>query len=71
MGFADSISIDDGMSIAIGASYDDEINAPQGLVYIYRQVAGKFTLDQTLYSPKNERAEQFGTTVSIQVMFLQ
>ena len=65
MGFADSISIsDDGMSIAIGAPYDDEINADQGLVYIYRQVAGKFTLDQTLYSPKNERAEQFGTTVS-------
>ena len=53
MGFADSISIsDDGMSIAIGAPYDDEINADQGLVYIYRQVAGKFTPDQTLYSPK-------------------
>ena len=65
IGFADSLSIsDDGMSIAIGAPYDDQIDADQGIVYIYKQVDGKFVLDQKLYSPKNERAEQFGTALS-------
>ena len=65
IGFADSVSISsDGMSIAIGAPYDDEKDADQGIVYIYRQVQGKFELDQKLYSPKNERAEQFGTAIS-------
>ena len=65
IGFADSISIsDDGMSIAISAPYDDQKDADQGIVYIYRQKDGKFILDQNLYSPKNERAEQFGTTIS-------
>ena len=34
------------------------------IVYIYRQKDGKFVLDQNLHSPKNERAEQFGTTIS-------
>ena len=56
MGFADSISVDDGMSIAIGASYDDEINADPR-ISLYLQTSGrKVYLDQTLYSPKNERA---------------
>ena len=65
IGFADSISIsDDGMSIAISAPYDDQKDADQGIVYIYRQKDGKFVLDQNLHSPKNERAEQFGTTIS-------
>ena len=65
IGFADSISIsDDGMSIAISAPYDDQKDADQGIVYIYRQKDGKFILDQNLHSPKNERAEQFGTTIS-------
>ena len=65
IGFADSISIsDDGMSVAISAPYDDQKDADQGIVYIYRQKDGKFLLDQNLHSPKNERAEQFGTTIS-------
>ena len=65
IGFAESISMsDDGMSIAISAPYDDDIDADQGVVYIYRQINGAFVLDQTLNSPKNERAEQFGFTVS-------
>ena len=65
IGFAESIAIsDDGMSIAISAPYDDQIDADQGIVYIYKQSMGKFTLDQTLNSPKNERGEQFGSVVS-------
>ena len=65
IGFAESISIsDDGMSIAISAPTDDDIDADQGSVFIYRQKDGLFVLDQTLNSPKNERAEQFGFTVS-------
>ena len=65
IGFADSISIsDDGMSLVISAPFDDNINADQGIVYVYKQVSGKFQLTQTLNSPKNERAEQFGFAVS-------
>jgi len=60
-GFGQSISIsDDGMLIAIGAPYDDDIQLDQGLVYIYKQVNGTFALQQTLNSPNNERAEMFG-----------
>ena len=65
IGFGESIALsDDGMSIAISAPYDDQVDADQGIVYIYRQKDGKFSLDQTLHSPKNERGEQFGTTIS-------
>jgi len=65
IGFADSVAIsNDGMSIAVGAPFDDDVNADQGVVYIYRQSEGKFNLDQTLNSPKNERAEQFGHALS-------
>ena len=65
IGFAESISIaDDGLSIAISAPMDDDIDADQGAVFIYRQKDGLFELDQTLNSPKNERAEQFGFSVS-------
>ena len=64
IGFGESISIsDDGMSIAISAPMDDDVDADQGAVFIYKQKDGLFVLDQTLNSPKNERAEQFGFTV--------
>ena len=60
-GFAQSISIsDNGMLIAIGAPYDDEVTLDQGVVYIYKQINGEFSLHQTLNSPNNERGEMFG-----------
>ena len=63
-GFGQSISIsDDGMLIAIGAPYDDDIKLDQGVVYIYKQINGTFSLYQTLNSPNNERAEMFGWNI--------
>jgi len=60
-GFAQSISIsDDGMLIAIGEPYDNDVRLDQGVVYIYKQTNGEFSLHQTLNSPNNERAELFG-----------
>ena len=63
-GFGQSISIsDDGMMIAIGAPYDDDIKLDQGVVYVYKQNNGTFELAQTLNSPNNERAEMFGWNI--------
>ena len=63
-GFAESISIsDDGMLIAIGAPYNDDVVLDQGVVYVYKQNNGTFELLQTLNSPNNERAEMFGWNI--------
>jgi hypothetical protein len=63
-GFGQSVSIsDDGMLIAIGAPFDDDVKLDQGIVYIYKQVNGNFQLYQTLNSPNNERAEMFGWNI--------
>jgi hypothetical protein len=60
-GFGQSISIsDNGMLVAIGAPYDDEVTLNQGVVYIYKQVDGIYQIHQTLNSPNNERGELFG-----------
>jgi hypothetical protein len=50
----------DGTKIAIGASKNDVLGLNTGAVYIYKQVNGNFTLDQTLYSPSMDVNEMFG-----------
>ena len=61
-GYGADIAIsNDGMLIAVGAPFNDDIQENQGLVYIYKQVDGTFVLSQTLKSRNNERAERFGT----------
>ena len=63
-GFGESLSIsDDGMLIAIGEPYNDNVRLDQGVVYIYKQVNGTFVLHQTLNSPNNERSELFGSNL--------
>jgi len=63
-GFGQSISIsDDGMLIAIGEPFNDDVDEDQGLVYIYKQINSVFELYQTLNSPSNERAEMFGWNI--------
>ena len=60
-----SVSINnDGTTIVVGAPAADTIKLDQGAVYVYSQVNGVFTLQQTLYSPQNTQAELFGYKVS-------
>ena len=49
-----------GTHFAVSASTNDEFGINKGVVYIYKAVSGQFVLDQTLQSPQNEIAEQFG-----------
>jgi hypothetical protein len=59
--FGRSIAIsDDGTLIAITSPLNDSKSADQGVVYIYSQDNGVFTLTQTLNSPNNEATEMFG-----------
>jgi len=64
IGFGQSIAIsDDGMFIAVGAPYNDDVKLDQGQVFVYKQISGQFELYQTLNSYNNERAEMFGWKV--------
>ena len=49
-----------GDKFAISASLNDQNGIDSGIVYVYKQVNGIFVLDQTITSPQNEIAEQFG-----------
>ena len=49
-----------GTQIAISAMRDDSAKINQGVVYVYTQVDGTFTLTQTLTPPNNEESEGFG-----------
>jgi len=64
IGFATSIAIsDDGSLLAIGCPLDDTVENDNGVVYIYKQVGGEYTLLQTLYSPESDVAERFGASL--------
>jgi len=70
--FGESIAIsEDGTKIAIGSPFDDTIKNDQGRIYIYKYNqptnnldTGTWELDQTLESPNNELAEQFGSKLN-------
>jgi hypothetical protein len=49
-----------GTKFAVSASLNDDFGIDKGVVYVYKQVNGKFELNQTLTSPQNEIAENFG-----------
>ena len=59
--FARSIAIStDGMLLAITSPLNNDVLLEQGVVYVYKQDNGVFTLSQTLKSPNNEKTEMFG-----------
>ena len=49
-----------GTQIAISSMLADTNKVNQGVVYVYTQAAGTFTLTQTLTPPNNEESEGFG-----------
>jgi len=51
---------DSGDKFAVSAKLDDTAGTDKGVVYIYKQINGRFQVDQILRSPQNEVAEQFG-----------
>jgi hypothetical protein len=63
--FGHSISISSNSNyIAIGANLEDarqRLNV--GVVYVYKKINDTYSLNQTIYSRKNEINEKFGTTV--------
>ena len=64
--FGHSIAINsDGTFIAISDPLSDDIKNDQGRVYLYKYdaVARSWNLDQTLESPQNDSAEQFGDKI--------
>ena len=66
--FGKSIAIsDDGTKIAISSPFDDSIKNDQGRIYLYeyKQSTNSWDLLQTLESPNNELAEQFGYKIQI------
>ena len=65
--FGKSIAIsDDGTKIAISSPFDDSIKNDQGRIYLYeyKQSTNSWDLLQTLESPNNELAEQFGHKIN-------
>lgn len=50
----------DGKQIAVSVPSDDTRKHRQGIVLIYTQINGEFVLSQTIYSPADEIAENFG-----------
>ena len=59
--FANVVSVsDDGMFIAVGSPRADLISSDGGVVYVYKQNSGVFTLAQTLTSPQPKGTEKFG-----------
>jgi len=62
--FGTSVSLSaDGKVLAVGAPLDDTKDIDSGIVYVYKQVNGRFVLSQELYSSDNDRAEYFGYKV--------
>ena len=60
-GFADAVSLNPaGTQFAVGAPLTDSNKINQGVVFVYTQVNGQFTLTQTLTPPNNEESENFG-----------
>ena len=63
--FATSIALNnDGTLLIIGCPKDSAKQLHQGVVYIYKQIDGVFSLDQTLNSPEHKTATMFGWRVS-------
>ena len=59
--FGAAVSISqDGTLIAVGAPNADGAIEESGLIFVYKQTAGEFTLSQTLRSTKPVRGEMFG-----------
>ena len=59
--WADKVALNPaGTQIAISAMLADTNKVNQGVVYVYTQAAGAFTLTQTLTPPQNEESEGFG-----------
>jgi len=54
----------DGRQIAVSVPSDDSRKYGQGAVLIYTQVNGEFELSQTIYSPADEVAENFGYQIA-------
>ena len=64
-GWADKVSLNPaGTQLAISSMLNDTGKANQGVVYVYTQSAGTFSLTQTLTPPNNEESEGFGFGLS-------
>ena len=64
-GWADKVSLNPaGTQIAVSSMLSDVSKINQGVVYVYTQTAGTFTLTQTLTPPNNEESEGFGFGLS-------
>jgi hypothetical protein len=64
-GWADNVSLNHaGTQLAISSMLNDTGKANQGVVYVYTQSAGTFSLTQTLTPPNNEESEGFGFGLS-------
>jgi len=53
-----------GTQIAVSSMLNDSNKVNQGVVYVYTQTSGTFTLTQTLMPPNNEESEGFGFGLS-------
>ena len=59
--FGASVAVsDDGKLVVVGAPNSDDDNEYQGKIYVYKNVNGEFTLNQTLTAPNREQSEGFG-----------
>ena len=64
-GWGDKVSLNpEGTQFAVSSMRNDNTKANQGVVYVYTQAAGTFTLTQTLTPPNNEESEGFGFGLS-------
>jgi hypothetical protein len=60
-GWGNKVSMNpSGTQIAVSSMLNDSNKVNQGVVYVYTQTAGTFTLTQTLTPPNNEESEGFG-----------
>ena len=63
--YAYAVSINEsGTKIAVSDPKDDTKTKDQGIVYIYEEIDGVFVQGQMLYSPSNEKVENFGHSLS-------
>jgi hypothetical protein len=62
--FGTAISVsDDGNLIAVSAPATDATKEYQGVIYVYKNVNGVYSLHQTLESPNAEQTEGFGNVI--------
>ncbi len=55
----------DGETVVVGASGDNEVGTSAGAVYVYRKVAGEWSLQQQLLASDAETFDNFGRSLAI------